>query len=373
MSTDNHSGLEEVSSIPSAITSIEGTELRYRGIPIQELTENSTFEEVTYLLWYGRLPGKLELDNFLHDLKDFQNYPEELHDILHLIPRQAHPQSALRTLVSAAGLFDHDESDLSIDARHRCYVRILTHVPSFVAAFERFRRAKSPVSPDPNLGFAENFLYMLWGEKPDPVSAEALEKALILYADHEMNASTFAARVATGTMADVYSAIVSGIATLKGNLHGGANQEAMRMILDIGSADMAEEAIDEILSKGQKVMGFGHPVYKQGDPRVPPLKEMSEKLCETRGCSPYFHVAEKVEEIMFERKKLRPNIDFYSGIVFYALGLPIDLFTPVFTIARVSGWVAHIKEQFKNNKLIRPRAEYIGVSEAHYIPLDERK
>ncbi len=372
MSTDHHAGLEEVRAVSSSITLIEGQELRYRGINVQELAEHSTFEEVVYLLWYGRLPGKTELTRLTKEIKENSLIPLEVKEQINHIPRQAHPMAALRTLFSSLALYDHEADDNSHDAESRKSVRILARMPVLLTAFERHRKARAAVEPRSDLSLAANTLYMLHGEVPDEVAVKALDTALVLYAEHELNASTFAARVTAATEADMYSAITTALSTLKGALHGGANQKAMEMLLNIGDVDMVPEYIDQLLAKKQKIMGFGHRVYREGDPRVPILKKQAHDLVKAQGYEKYYEVADAIEKYVFEKKKLIPNIDFYSGLTFYALGFPTDMFTSVFAMARTAGWIAHVLEQRENNRLIRPRAEYTGPKDVPYISLEKR-
>lgn len=372
MSTDHHAGLEDVKALESAITHIEGSSLRFRGISIEELAEKASFEEVLYLLWYGRLPGKAELEKLSRDLRENNELPLEIQEQINHIPRQAHPMAALRSLVSSLALYDHEADDLSQPANYRKAIRIQAKIPFLVTAFERHRKAKAGIKPVADLGYAANFLYTLWGEKPDQTSAAILNTALILYAEHELNASTFTARVTTATLSDMHSGITAALASLKGSLHGGANQKAMEMILDIGTKESVKEYIDEKLSAREKIMGFGHRVYKSGDPRVPILRKMCQKLCEERGFVNYYEVAITAEEYMKEKKNLLPNVDFYSGLVFYALGFPNDMFTPVFAVSRTAGWIAHILEQYANNRLIRPRAVYTGPEKVTFTELENR-
>lgn len=373
MSTDHHAGLEDVLAVKSAITLIEGKELQYRGIATDVLAEKSFFEEVVYLLWYGRLPGKTELERLEKEIHENNLLPMEVREHINHLPRQVHPMGALRTLFSSLAMYDHEADDNSHDTEHRKAVRILSKIPMLITSFERHRKAKSSVEPRSDLGFAANVLYMLHGEIPDEVSVKALDTALILYAEHELNASTFAARIATATEADMYSSITAALSTLKGKLHGGANQKAMEMLLDIADVEMVPEYVDDLLAKGQRVMGFGHRVYKEGDPRVPILKKQAKELVEANGFTKYFEIAEAVESYMAEKKSgLLPNIDFYSGLTFYALGFPTDMFTSIFAVARTAGWIAHIFEQRSNNRLIRPRAEYTGPRNVAYVEIEKR-
>ncbi len=372
MSTDHHSGLEEVKVLPSKVTLIEGSQLFYRGISIEELASQSSFEDTTYLLWYGRLPGSEELKRFTEEIQNNSEVTHAVKELIHHLPRKAHPQDVLGHLISAIGLFDLKANDLESNSRRAIAIRILAQAPVLMCAYERYRKAKSIVEPKKDVSFANNCLYMLRSEEPDEASVHALDQCLVLYAEHELNASTFATRVTMGTMADIYSAIVSGVNTLKGSLHGGANQKVMEMILDIQSPEDAHEWIDQKLAKGERIMGFGHRVYKKGDPRAKILEPICEKLCNERGYDKYYQIAEKIENYVKEKKGLLPNIDFYSALVFHAIGFPIDMFTTVFTISRISGWVAHIMEQYENNRLIRPRAEYVGQRNIKYVPIEDR-
>ncbi|MCB1145190.1 MAG: citrate synthase [Leptospiraceae bacterium] len=372
MSTDHHAGLEEVKAVPSSISHIEGQSLSYRGISIEDLAANSHYEEVVYLLWYGRLPGAKELERMKSEISEYSQLPREIREYINHIPRQVHPMTALRTMVSSLALYDHESDDLSNDANQRKAVSILARMPVLLTAFERHRKAKSSVLPKPEFSFAKNFLYMLWADEPDEVSSKALDLTLMMYAEHELNASTFVARTTAATMADMYSAVTAALATLKGSLHGGANQKAMEMLLDIADPEDAEEWVKEKLSKKTRIMGFGHRVYKDGDPRVPILRKLSKELCELHGYEKYHKIAEQIEKTMQETKKLHANVDLYSGLVFYALGVPTDMFTTVFAVARSAGWIAHVLEQYENNRLIRPRAEYTGKRNESYTPLDKR-
>lgn len=372
MSTDHHAGLEEVKAVPSAISQIDGTTLSYRGIPIEELAENSHFEEVVYLLWYGRLPGSKELERLKIEISESAGLPREIKEQINHVPRQVHPMTALRTLVSSLALYDHEADDNSYDANVRKATSLLARLPVLLTSFERHRKAKTGVPAKPGLSFAANFLQMLWAEDPDEVSVKALDTSLILYAEHELNASTFSARVTAATLADMYSCITGALATLKGSLHGGANQKAMEMLLDIADVEDAEEWVKEKLKKKERVMGFGHRVYKDGDPRVPILRNLSGELCKKHGYDKYHEIALTVEKVMQSEKGLHPNVDFYSGLVYYTLGVPTDMFTAVFAVARLAGWVAHIFEQYDSNRLIRPRAEYTGKKNEKYQPIDKR-
>ena len=372
MSTDHHSGLEEVKVLPSEITLIEGSKLFYRGVSIEELAAHSTFEDVTYLLWYGRLPGARELKKFTEELSAYYGTSGEIQQHINQLPREAHPQGVLSHLISALALHDPGANQPDAKSRRKIAIRILAQTPVLMCAYERYRKARSMIEPRKDLSFAGNCLYMLHAEEPDEVSVRALDTCLISCAEHELNASTFAARVTTGTMTDMYSAVVSGINTLKGPLHGGANQGAMEMILDIHEPESAREWLEQRLMQKSTIMGFGHRVYKKGDPRAKILKKVCEELYQKSDQSKYYQIALEVEKYMKEKKGLFPNIDFYSALVLHSLGFPIDTFTTVFSISRIAGWIAHINEQYENNRLIRPRAEYVGRKNVDYTPVDQR-
>lgn len=365
-------GLEGIVATQSSISSIIDGVLTYRGIHIDELAENAEFEEVVYLLWYGELPKQDQLDQLRKDLAENASIPEGVIQLLKLVPQGNHPMAVLRTAISSLALYDEEAQDMSKEANLRKATRLQAKISTVVAAFHRIREGKDIVSPRPDFGFAQNFLYMLNGEEPDQVAIEAFNKALVLHADHELNASTFAARVTVGTLSDIYSGITSAIGALKGPLHGGANEAVMKMLEEIGSLENAEPYIRKALDNKVKVMGFGHRVYKDGDPRAKHLKVMSQRLTALTGQPQWYEMSIKIDEMVSGEKGLKPNVDFYSASVYHSLGIPRDLFTPIFAISRMSGWTAHILEQYDNNRLIRPRAEYVGPVNAHYIPMNER-
>ena len=372
MSTDHHSGLADIKAVPSTIALIEESGLFLRGIPIQDLAEKAYFEEVVYLLWYERLPGRGELDRLMKEIKENHRLTQEITDVIYRLPREVHPQSILRHLISRLSIFDKDTDKEDRESRYKVALRILAKAPTLMCTYERYRKGKSMLDPLDELCFAENCLYMLWGEKPDDISTRAMNTCLILYAEHELNASTFAARVTTGTKADIYSAVVTAAGTLKGSLHGGANQKAMEMILSINDPESVTEWIDKKLEAKERIMGFGHRVYKKGDPRAIILRKLCKDICEQKGYQKYYEIAISIEEYISKKLNLLPNVDFFSALVLYALGFPIDTFTSVFTTSRISGWIAHILEQYKNNRLLRPRAEYTGTKRAKFIPLEKR-
>ncbi|MCD7032799.1 citrate synthase [Metabacillus sp. GX 13764] len=366
-------GLEGVVATTSSVSSIIDDTLTYAGYNIDDLAENSSFEEVIYLLWHRELPTQAQLDEIKKQLAENSALPQEVIDQFRTYPiDKVHPMAALRTAVSFLGLFDEEADVMDPEANYRKAIRLQAKLPSIVTAFGRIRSGLEPIQPRQDLGFAANFLYMLTGEEPSPIAIEAFNKALVLHADHELNASTFAARVTVATLADVYSGITSAIGALKGPLHGGANEAVMKMLSEIGEVEKAESYIKNKLENKEKIMGFGHRVYRQGDPRAKHLKEMSKKLGELNGESKWYEMSVKVEETVTSQKPLPPNVDFYSASVYHSLGIDHDLFTPIFAVSRVSGWLAHILEQYENNRLIRPRAEYTGPNKQSYRSIEER-
>ena len=365
-------GLEGVTATTSAISSIIGSTLTYRGIDINELAEHSTFEEVAYLLWYGELPSQDQLDRFKQELISHRAISSETIDFIRRFPRDANSMVSLRTAVSALAFADPLAADMSADANNQKAVALLAQFPVLVAAIHRLRCGEEPVSPDPNLGEAANFLYMLTGDRPTDSRARIMDIALILHADHELNASTFAARVAASTLSDMHSAIVAAICTLKGPLHGGANEAGMKTLESIGSVDAVPAYLRGALERKDKIMGFGHRVYKEGDPRARWLKRLSSQLADETGDRKWYEMSELMEQEMKADKGLLPNVDFYSASVYTYMGVPRDLFTPIFAVSRASGWIAHVLEQYENNRLIRPRAEYVGPAARGYVPMSER-
>lgn len=365
-------GLEGVVALTSEISSIVDGVLTYRGYNIDDLANHSNFEEVAFLLWNGRLPSKAELDQLKQDLDQHAAIPDALLQQLKAYPHSAHPMAVLRTAVSALALYDEKAEDNSNEANRKKAIKLTAKIPTIITAFARIRQGLEPVAPKAGLGFAGNFLYMLNGEEPTEVAVKAFDKALVLHADHELNASTFAARVTTGTLADMYSAITTALGTLKGPLHGGANEQVMATLEEIGSIDRIESVIQSKLDNKEKIMGFGHRVYKDGDPRAKHLREMSRQLGEQKGDTIWYDMSVHIDKLVYEKKGLKPNVDFYSASVYTYLGIPRDLFTPIFAMSRVTGWTAHVMEQYSNNRLIRPRAEYTGLTHQSYVPIDQR-
>jgi citrate synthase len=369
-------GLEDVIVSASEICFIDGHKgrLLYRGFDVDDLVAHSSFEEVVYLLWHGRLPSRKELDAHVRALRSTANrkLPPKVLAMLRLFPKKTTPMEMLRTGVSALSAFDPDAADNSREATLRKAVRLTAQMPTLVAAWERLRRGKAPVGPDPRLDLAGNFLYMMSGKKPTPLAAKTFDVALILHADHEFNASTFAARVTAGTLSDLHSAVVSGIATLKGPLHGGANEQVMLMVEKIKEPAKAESWIRKALVDKARIMGFGHRVYRVEDPRAKHLRRLASELGQQIGNSSYVQILDTVVRVMAAEKHIFPNVDLYSGAAYKAMGIPTDQFTPIFAISRVAGWSAHVLEQHGNNRLIRPRSEYTGATDAKYVPLAER-
>jgi citrate synthase len=369
-------GLEEVVAAQTAVSDIDGKlgKLWYVGYSIDELAESSSFEEVVYLLHNTRLPSQSELDDLSERMVTDRDTADFVRQLMPTLAEQTSPMSMLRTSVSAASAYDPDGWDQSPEGNYRKAIRLVSVMPTFVAFYDRHRRGLPVVEPNPKLPHAANFLYMLTGEEPEQRAAEIFDTMFILYADHTMNASTFTARVVASTLADMHSALTAAIAALKGPLHGGANELAMRMLMDIGSPDRAADYVHDLFERKQKIMGFGHRVYRNvDDPRATILRRISKEMADLSGEPQWYQIAEAVERVAFEEKGLRPNVDFYAGSVLYYLGLPIDLFTPMFAAARASGWTAHVREQYADNRIIRPESEYIGPRDQHYVPVDERE
>ncbi|HZM85380.1 MAG TPA: citrate synthase [Blastocatellia bacterium] len=367
-------GLEGIVAAQSSISDVNGEEgkLIYGGYDIHDLAQHATFEEVIYLLWNGKLPTSAELAALKSQLNAEAGLPAETIELIRALPKTANPMDMLRTVVSALGIADPDGADNSIEANERKAVRLTAKFPIIVTTFQRVRNGQQPVHPRSDLSIAGNFLYTLTGEAADEIATRTMDVAFILHADHELNASTFAARVTAATLSDMYSAVVSAIGTLKGPLHGGANEGVIKNLLEIGSVDAVEAWVKDAFAKKKKIMGFGHRVYRTVDPRATHLVEMSRKLGERTGETKWYEMSRKMEEVVGREKHLNANVDFYSASTYYALGIPTDLFTPIFACSRISGWTAHVLEQYRNNRLIRPRAEYIGPRGLKYVPIEER-
>jgi 2-methylcitrate synthase len=367
-------GLQDVVIANSEICAIDGIrgKLVYRGYDIHDLAEHATFEEVVYLLWHGHLPKRAELDEIQQQFAEHRPVSPEIIDLLKRLPPPQHPMETLRTVVSALSLYDSEAEDMSPEANRHKAVRLTAQMGTIVAAFGRIRDGKAPVAPDPKLSHAANFLYMLKGERPDAESAHWFDVALVLHADHSFNASTFSARVTASTLSDLHSAVTSAIGTLKGPLHGGANEQVMKMLLEVQTADRVDSYIHNLLAQHKKIMGFGHRVYHTEDPRATVLRKMSEDLGRRTGQTKWFEISKKIEDLMIREKKINANVDFYSASSYYVLGIPVDLYPLVFAVSRISGWCAHVLEQYASNKLIRPLAEYTGPTGLKYVPIDQR-
>ena len=369
-------GLEGIVAANSGICWIDGEAgvLSYRGIDIHDLAEHSTFEETTYLLWNGMLPNALELREFTSQLARARSLDQRIIDMLRNFPKGATPMEVLRTTVSALSFYDADENDNSRNANVRKAYNLTAQIAMIVAIYDRLRKGKEIVPPDRSLTHAGNFLWMLNGVKPSETATRTLDIALVLHADHELNASTFAARVIAATLSDIHSAITGAIGALKGPLHGGANEGVMRLLLKIDKegADPVE-CVKGMLEAKQKISGFGHRVYKTEDPRATHLRKMSEKLGKDAGQPKWYEMSRAIELYVNKDKRLNANVDFYSASTYATLGIDIDLYTPIFAVSRIAGWAAHVIEQLDDNRLIRPRAEYIGpVYPSPYIPIEQR-
>ena len=368
------SGLRNVVAGESSISTIDGTRglLSYRGIDIHELARHSTFEEVVFLLHRGSLPGRAPLQALRAQLARERPIPDTVLSVLRALPRTAHPMTTLRTAVSALGGLDPDAGDDDLPAASRKALRLTAQMATVVAALDRVRNGRAPVAPDARLPHAANFLYMLSGERPGEPAARAMDVALVLHADHEFNASTFAARVAASTLSDVHGAITAALATLKGPLHGGANEAVMRALEEIGRPERVAEWVRETLAAKRKIMGFGHAVYRTEDPRATHLRELARRMGEESRQGRWYEITAALETAARSGKTLYPNVDLYSASLYRALGIPTDLFTPVFAVSRVAGWTAHVLEQVSNNKLIRPESEYVGPRDVPYVPIEQR-
>lgn len=366
-------GLEGVIAAETKVSSIIDSQLTYAGYAIDDLAENAEFEEIIFLLWHYRLPNKEELNELKEKLFNYMTLnPRVYSHFEEYATDNVHPMTALRTSVSYIAHFDPNAEDEEDKEKLERAIRIQAKIASLVTAFARVREGKEPVKPSKDLNYAGNFLYMLRGELPDDIEVEAFNKALVLHADHELNASAFTARCAVSSLSDMYSGIVAAVGSLKGPLHGGANERVMNMLSEVKSIDEVEAYIDNKIENKEKIMGFGHRVYKDGDPRAKYLKEMSRKITEETGQKQLFDISVKIAEQMKEKKGLIANVDFYSATVYHSLNIPHDLFTPIFAVSRTAGWIAHIFEQYRDNRIMRPRAKYIGEKDRKYVPIEER-
>lgn len=370
-------GLAGVPAAKSRVSHVDGIEgvLEYRGICIEDLAESSSFIEVAYLLIWGKLPTQSELDEFENEIRTHRRIKYHIRDMMKCFPETGHPMDALQTSAAALGLFYARRALDDPNYIRAAVVRLLAKIPTMVAAFHMIREGNDPIQPNDKLDYASNFLYMLTEKEPDPFAAKVFDVCLTLHAEHTMNASTFSARVTASTLTDPYAVIASAVGTLAGPLHGGANEEVLGMLEDIGSVENVRPYVEKCLANKQRIMGFGHRVYKVKDPRATILQRLAEDLFEKMGHDEYYEVAVELEKVVEEyvgQKGIYPNVDFYSGLVYRKLGIPADLFTPLFAIARVAGWLAHWKEQLSVNKIYRPTQIYIGDHNLSYVPMTER-
>ncbi|WP_231186234.1 citrate synthase [Haladaptatus sp. DYF46] len=378
MADEVKKGLEGVVVAESALSHIDGDEgkLIYRGYTIEDLARGASYEEVLYLLWHGELPNRDELDSFSESMSEEREVDDGvMNTVRELAESDSEPMGALRTAVSMLATYDPDDDSDPADreANLRKGRRITAKIPTILAAFTRIRNGDEPVEPRTDLGHAANFLYMLNDEEPDDVLADVFDQALVLHADHGLNASTFSAMVTSSTLADLHSAVTSAIGTLSGSLHGGANANVMRMLKEVDDSDRDPvDWVDTALDEGRRVAGFGHRVYNVKDPRAKILSEQSEELGEAAGDTKWYEMSVAIEEYMKEEKGLAPNVDFYSASTYYQMGIPIDIYTPIFALSRAGGWIAHVLEQYEDNRLIRPRAKYVGDEDVEFVPIDER-
>ena len=367
-------GLEGVVAAETRLCDLDGKNgrLAYGGYDIEDLARQATFEEVAYLLWHGELPGKPQLDRFVSELISARSIPRELIEAFRLMPRSTDPMRALQAAVAILGMHDPDTTDNSHDANRRKAARVASQLAIAICAHHRVRGGQEPVTPAADLGHAANFLYMLTGVRPSATAAKAFDASLTLYAEHEMNASTFTTRVITSTQSDMHSAVAGGVGALKGPLHGGAGEAVMHTLLEIGEVASVERFTEDALRTKRRLMGFGHRVYRAGDPRAAILRGMAEEACRQSGQFKWFQISVTLHERISAAKGLIPNVDFYSAPLFYSLGISVDLFTPVIAAGRIAGWTANIIEQHDDNRLIRPRGEYTGAGRRAFVPLARR-
>jgi len=367
-------GLEGVVMDTSAVSKVnaETNSLVYRGYPVQDLAENCSFEEVAYLLYNGELPNKAQLADFATKEKSYREISKDNLNVIKALPKKCHPMDSIRTGVSFLGCEDERIWDATPATNMDKAIRLLAKIPTMVAADFRFKKGLDFIPPNPALSIAENFFHMCFGKVPDAKVVKAFDVSLILYAEHSFNASTFTSRVVTSTQSDIYSATTAGIGALKGPLHGGANEMVMHMMLEIADPTKAEQWMIDALAQKKKVMGFGHRVYKSGDSRVPTMKKYAQVMADVTGQQKWMQMYNALEKVMVEKKKIYPNLDFPAGPAYYMMGFEIDFFTPIFVMARTTGWSAHIMEQTANNRIIRPLSEYIGSAQRNVKPLSER-
>jgi citrate synthase len=374
---DYKPGLEGIPAAESRVSYVDGQKgiLEYRGIPIEQLAKNSTFIETSYLLIWGKLPTPEELAEFEKEIRYRRRIKYRIRDMMKCFPETGHPMDALQTSAAALGLFYARRALDDPAYIHAAVVRLLAKIPTMVAAFNLMRKGNDPIQPNDNLDYGANFLYMLTEKEPDPLEAHIFDVCLTLHAEHTMNASTFSARVTASTLTDPYAVIASAVGTLAGPLHGGANEEVLLMLEEIGSLENVRPYVEKCIANKQKIMGFGHRVYKVKDPRATILQELAQQLFEKGGHDEYYDIAVELEKVVEEKlgyKGIYSNVDFYSGLVYRKMGIPSDLFTPIFAIARVAGWLAHWKEQLEVNRIYRPTQIYMGDHALSYIPIDER-
>ncbi|MBY0554165.1 bifunctional 2-methylcitrate synthase/citrate synthase [bacterium] len=367
-------GLEGVVMDTSSVSKVnaETNSLVYRGYPVQDLAENCSFEEVAYLMYNGELPNKAQLETFSKKEKSLRDITKENLNVIKALPKKCHPMDSIRTGVSFLGCEDERIWDASPETNMDKAIRLLAKIPTMVAADYRFKKGLDFIPPNPALSIAENFFHMCFGKVPDAKVVKAFDVSLVLYAEHSFNASTFTSRVVTSTQSDIYSATTAGIGALKGPLHGGANEMVMHMMIEIADAEKAEQWMIDALAQKRKVMGFGHRVYKSGDSRVPTMKKYAQVMADVTGQQKWMQMYASLEKVMVEKKKIYPNLDFPAGPAYYMMGFEIDFFTPIFVMARTTGWSAHIMEQTANNRIIRPLSEYIGAPQRKVTPLNER-
>ena len=367
-------GLRGVVAAQSAIGDVNGEKgvLIYQGYDIHDLAEHSTFEEVIFLLWNGRLPKADELAALNAEIRANYEAPAEVIAMIKQFPKDADPMDVLRTAVSSLDFYDKDGHGTDREHAMKAAIKLTAQIGTITAAWERIRSGKEIIASDKSLNIAENFLYMLRGTRADADESHMFDVCLILHADHELNASTFTTRVVAGTLADMYGCVTAGIAALAGPLHGGANTAVMKMLIEIGDVDKIDVWLDKALEEKRKIMGIGHAVYKTEDPRATWLRKYSKHMAEKTGVSKWFEISQRIEQLMHEKKGMFPNVDFYSASTYYMMNIPLDLFTPIFAVSRISGWTGHILEQYGHNKLIRPRAEYIGARDLKYAAIGER-
>ena len=367
-------GLRDIVAANTTVSDIDGQlgKLWYVGYPIEDLAENATFEETAYLLHHGELPNRTQLEELRSFLTAERALSPFINRMMPTLAQTTSPMSMLRTSVSAASAYDPDGWDESADAQYRKAMRLIAKVPTLVASYHRLRTGQEPIPPNPHLSHAANFLWMLLGEEPGPDDERAMDVSFVLYADHTMNASTFTARIIASTLADMFSAITGAIAALKGPLHGGANEESMKMLEEVDKPENAHAYVADRLARKEKIYGFGHAVYKTIDPRARIFKEYSRRIGAAHGQPKWSEISEAIEQTTFEQRKLFPNVDFYAASVYHVLGIPTDLMTPIFALARMAGWTAHVREQYADNRVIRPDSEYVGPPERRYTPIEQR-